>query len=205
MDRVRLGSLWTIAVACALAIVLLSVSQIASATVVTVSWSNPTTYTDGSAMPGTDIGSTTVQYGSCSSSSPLSVATVAGSFTAQGGTTHAQSPDLPAGTYCFQAITNSLTLGSSAPSVAASETIAKNPGAPALGALSTQLVTSGTAIYLATQIPDGWAFTQVGTVQVGTPCDASQGVNTYNVVPQKGITVTWLTAVQPLSIVAQCH
>lgn len=184
---------------------LLLLPGMAFATLVTVSWTNPTQYTDGTAMPGTDIGSTTVQYGSCSSSSPLSVATVAGTFTAQGGTTHAQSPDLPAGTYCFQAITNSLSAGSSVPSVAASAVIAKNAGAPAITGTTAQLVTASTAVYLATQIPDGWAFTQVGTVPAGTPCDPTQGVGAYNVVPQKGITVTWSTAVQPLAIVAPCH
>jgi len=184
---------------------LLLLPTITFATVVTISWTNPTTYTDGSALPGTDIGSTTVQYGPCSTTTPLSVTTVAGTFTAQGGTTHAQSPDLPAGTYCFQAITNSLSQGSSVASVAVKDAIAKNAGAPALATPTNQLVTSGTAVYLATLIDDGWAFTQVGTVPVGTPCDATQGVNQYNEVPQKGVTVTWQTAVQPRSIVALCH
>ena len=179
--------------------------SLASATVVTVNWTPALMFTDGTAEPASDIGSSTVQYGPCSATTPLSVATITGTFTAQGGLNHAQSPDLPSGTYCFAVITNSLTAGSSAPSPAIKDVITKNAGAPAVTGTSNQLVTSGIAVYLATQIPDGWAFTQVGTVPVGTPCDPLQGVSTMDVVPQKNITVTWQTAVQPLAIVAPCH
>jgi len=184
---------------------LLLLPQLALATVVTVNWTPALKFTDGTTESASDIGSSTVQYGTCSTTTPLSVATIAGTFMAQGGLNHAQSPDLPPGTYCFQVITNSLTQGSSDPSNAVKDVIAANPGAPALTSTGNQLVTTGTAVYLATQVPDGWAFTQVGTVPVGTPCDPTQGVNTMNVVPQKNITVAWQTAVQPLSILALCH
>lgn len=79
------------------------------------------------------------------------------------------------------------------------------PGAISVQPPNIMLKTTGTAVFIATQVPDGWAFTGVGSVPVGSPCISSQGVNQYNVVSQQGITVTWLTAVHPLAIMGLCQ
>jgi len=179
--------------------------QWALATVVTVSWTNPTAYTDKSVMPGTDIGSTTVQYGTCSTTTPLAVATVAGTFTAQGGTTHAQSPDLPAGAYCFQAVTNSLCCGPSDPSVAAQDVITR-PGVPVVSGTTNQVVTTSTTAFTLVKQHDAQLMLAVGSVPLGTACITDEGALShgvfYTAVPK--VSVTLSGTVSPDIVYALC-
>jgi len=111
---------------------LLCLPSFALANVITLSWVPALAYTDGSTELATDIGSSTVQYGPCSATTPLTLASVTGTFTAQGGKNSAQSPDLPAGTYCFEVTTNSLLYGPGVPSDAISFTVVVKivPGPP---------------------------------------------------------------------------
>lgn len=169
MDRIRVGSLWTIAWALAVSSALLSavpseafggenrsagaqlhLAQASQPTPTTftfqANWVNPTQYADGTALAATDITQTRLEYGTCTGSgSTLDVGTVQGQFIAQGGLQHATSPALTAGTYCVRAYTTAKGLESVASSPAATITFAvpqAPPNAPARVTV-TAVVSSG--------------------------------------------------------------
>lgn len=68
---------------------------------VTVTWTHPTSYSDGSPLVVADIASTTVEYGSCNGSS---FGTKAGQVVVNGPAASAQI-ERPPGTHCFRAAT----------------------------------------------------------------------------------------------------
>lgn len=68
----------------------------------TVTWTNPTTRTDGTALTSAQIGSTRVEWGTCSGAA---FGTVLGNQSATGAATSTTIPDLAPGTYCFRAAT----------------------------------------------------------------------------------------------------
>jgi hypothetical protein len=67
----------------------------------TVTWTNPTSYSDGSALAPADIASTTIEY-----SNGTTFGTVAGQVVVTGSVTTATAPDPAAGTSrCYRAKT----------------------------------------------------------------------------------------------------
>jgi hypothetical protein len=67
----------------------------------TITWTNPTSYTDGTALASADIASTTVEWAATSA-----FLTVAGSVVVTGSATSATAPDPAAGaTRCYRAKT----------------------------------------------------------------------------------------------------
>lgn len=63
-------------------------------------------------------------------------------------------------------------------------------------------VTVATTVYMELQVQDGFTFLAVGTVPLGTPCDATQRVNNFNVVPASA--VTWTGKIHRLAALAAC-
>lgn len=63
-------------------------------------------------------------------------------------------------------------------------------------------VTVATTVYMEVQVQDGFTFLAVGTVPLGTPCDATQRVNNFNVIPASA--VTWTGKIHRLAALAAC-
>lgn len=199
------------AIGLTVAIVVLMIAVIGTARAqgqITYNWVNTTLNTDGSTLAPTAITSSTILYGPCTGSgNTLAVGTPTQTLTAQGGVTHATTPTVAPGQWCATVNNNAGSIAG-VPSNPVSVTVATlQPGAPAVQTPTSTggLKTTGTAVFLVTQIPNGYAFTQVGTVPVGSPCIANSGVNAYNVVDQTQTTVSFSTAVQPLAVVALCQ
>jgi hypothetical protein len=99
----------------------------------TVSWTNPTTYADGSALVAADLASTTVEYGTCNGSA---FAIKAGQVIANGAATSAVIVNLTPGTWCFRAASTVIAAkggGTSTFSNVASKSVAfPNPSPPTI-------------------------------------------------------------------------
>jgi hypothetical protein len=111
-----------------IACVLLLVSFAASAGTATVSWTNPTTYTDGTALVAADITSTTVEYGSCVGTS---FGVKAGQSVVTGAGTSVVITLVP-GTYCFRAATTAKGVTSGFSNVATKTIVQPAPNPPSI-------------------------------------------------------------------------
>lgn len=178
-------------------VLLLFLPALAQAADLNVAWKNAATYNDGSAMPSTDIASSTVSCGLNQTSLTLIV-------TAPGAAQSAVVPGALAGkTYVCGVQTNSQNNGSSA--VAFSNNIgvpAPKPSQPT-GVTLTVSATNPTA-YKLRQSVDGMAMVSIGTVAPGTACDAAQSVNGYSLVPRAAVTLASKFDTLPLIVFANC-
>lgn len=171
----------------------------AHAVPVTVSWTNPTTRTDASALPASDLRGTRVERGSCSA--PNTFGTVAGEVLAPAGATSVVF-DLAPGVHCVRAFARAVSFTvpfvESASSNVASRTLDPAPPNPPTG-LTTQSsqafdMTSG-----------GSLGRVVGIVPLGTPCQSLEVVKRrlpyYSIDPAA---VTFSRTPRPGPIVAVC-
>lgn len=145
----------------AFAIVLIVVALLyaggAFAGTATVTWTNPTTRTDGSALTGAI--STRVEWGTCSGSV---FGSKVGETTATGTSTMVT---LPAGSYCFRAFTRDSTGAESAASNVLAKVVPTAPPSP------PTLVTISTVAYEMKLFPNGfWHLAMNGSVELGVPC-----------------------------------
>lgn len=180
----------------------MSVAGIAGAADITVLWTNPTTRTDGSALPAAQLRGTRIDYGTCASTSPPAFGSKQGEVLAPAGVTTVIIPDLVPGVYCAVAYARAInptdsTIQESAASNAATKTIVAAPPSPPTG-LTAQ---SGVAYTVVKQI-DRFVLLPVGTIPVGTPCITSQSVNGFYAVPRSA--VVWAGSVRPDVVVGQC-
>jgi len=83
-------------------LLLLLVSGVAFGATTTVTWQNATNRVDGSALAPSEIANTKVRWGTCDAGGD-GYGTTIGTGTAQGAANSLTTPDLPAGTYCYQA------------------------------------------------------------------------------------------------------
>ena len=120
----------------ALALLLLAGSAFAGQAVVT--WTNPTTRTDGSALTAAQIGSTEVEYGTCSGTA---FGTPTGAQSVTGAATTLTVTNLAAGTWCFRARTVDTGSNHSAWSAVVSKVVPVAPPSPPV------LVTVSTVAY----------------------------------------------------------
>lgn len=123
----------------------------------TVTWTNPTTRTDGSALTGAI--STRVEWGTCNGTA---FGSAVGEKTATGTST---TVTLPAGSYCFRAFTrDSSNVESAASNVLAKLVPVAPPNPPTL-------VTISTVAYEMKLFPNGfWHLAMNGSVELGVPC-----------------------------------
>lgn len=117
------------------AAVALAVASVALAEVLTATWENPTTNTDGSAIPATGAGSlasSRLEYGTCTGSgSTLALGTKLGEVVTNTNGTTAKTPDLAPGTYCGQVrVTNTYGSESDPSPVAQKVVAAPKPNKP---------------------------------------------------------------------------
>jgi hypothetical protein len=99
-----------------------------------------------------------------------------------------QTPNTPAGIWCGQ-ITASDSLAESNPS--AQVCITEPPVAPGAPTNPTvTLATTSTIAYMLVPGNDTYGVTIVGTVPLGTACDATKPILTYFVIPHAAVTLT---------------
>ncbi|MGE0294723.1 MAG: hypothetical protein AB7P97_20420 [Hyphomonadaceae bacterium] len=113
-------------------LILALLGTFAAAAVLTVSWQNATTNTDGTAIPATGDGSVTtrVEYGTCNAARDA-IVTVLGTLAPAQGATTAPTPDLPPGMYCARAQhVNSYGVASVFTAVATRTVAAPQPNPP---------------------------------------------------------------------------
>ncbi len=140
----------------------------ATAADLNVSWTNPTTNTDGSAIPTTGAGSLTgtrVEWGTCSGGA---FGTRAGELTAPAGATTAQIANVAPGTWCVRAFSRNTYGSESAASGVASKVVpvpVPNPPVLAVPVIAGMLQTPVYSV-----ASNGKMSTFMGFVDVGSPC-----------------------------------
>jgi hypothetical protein len=184
--RLRRGSNAGIAVLAASLWAILNTPTLAADA--TLSWTPPTTNTDGS--PLTDLGGYKIYYGPTS-----------GNYTnnqdlADPAAASAIVTDLTAGTWYFAVTAYNSTGQESDFSNEATKDILLTPSPP--GGLTVANLTAFTIV----KQENRFVLVAVGTVPPDTPCDSSQSVNGHYAVPRDS--VTWGSNIEPLVVVADC-
>ena len=114
-----------------LAMVALLIALPAGAADVKVSWTNPTQYSDGTALALDNIKDTRVQYGTCTTATTPTFGTLTGEKYVPGPEATMTFTGVAAGTYCFRAQTTDLQSRVSSWSVVVSKPIVEiKPKAP---------------------------------------------------------------------------
>lgn len=174
----------------ALKVVLLLASS--AATAGTVNWTNPVTYTDGSTLAPADITQTRIEYGSCNGTA---FGTKAGEVKATGPATSAPI-NLSPGTYCLRGYTTAKGVESVASAVFKSVIAQPAPNPPVL-------VTVEMTAYKMRQSVDGFSFVAIGTVPLGTACDA-KSADGFNVIARANVKLASKFDTLPLVAFAKC-
>lgn len=159
----------------------LAVASAALADTNTVTWTNPTQFTDDTTLSPSDITSSTVEWGTCSGTS---FGTTSGTGTATGAVTSFITPDLAAGTWCHRVRTNMKSGTQSLWSNVAIKTISPKVPKPPV------LVTVTTTAY---ELRGVWTkrMVAVGTVGLGTACGNQwRKDNSYARVTRADVTIT---------------
>lgn len=165
----------------------------------TVNWTQPVLNTDSTPIPATGAGAIakyTLYYGVCVGgalpATPTKLDVTAPALTAQ-------IDGLAPGVYCVAATaTNTFSVESDRTGVATKSIVAPKPTPPA------SITVASLTILQVLGTKDRFAINPVGTVPADTPCDTSQPVGKYYVVPITGVNVSWYGNVRPPVVVASC-
>lgn len=178
-----------------LAAALLLATFAAVAGTITMNWTTPTTYADGTAIPAGDLTGYRLAYGQCPDGKTLPAS--AASSNVSGGSTltytitglqdspnkTATNPSPTPIIYCIVAFAESAARGESNPTNVVNDTMPALPGPNPPGGLA---VSSTTAYQLKTS-PNGPRLASIGEVPLGTQCDQTLSVTvdgtTYYAVP----------------------
>jgi len=174
--------------------VLFLIAGAATAGTLTPSWTNPVTYTDGSALAAADITQTRVEYGSCNGTA---FGTKAGEVKTTGAATTGPAITVAPGTYCLRAYTTAKGVESAASSVATATVAQPAPNPPVL---KTVEVTA----YKMRQAVDGFSFVAIGTVPLGTECNAALNADGVYVIPRSSVKLASKFDTLPLVAFAKC-
>lgn len=137
-----------------------------------VTWTNPTTRTDGSALTAAQIGSTEVEYGTCSGTA---FGTPTGAQSVTGAATTLTVTNLAAGTWCFRARTVDTGSNHSAWSAVVSKVVPVAPPSP------PTLVTIATYAYeFRPRLIGGFRLVRVADVPMGIPCAQIPGLTEFS-------------------------
>ena len=141
----------------------------------TVTWTPPTTYTDGSPI----VAGTTVTYNLYAAASPTATPVLVTS-----GLTAPPQTDTPTkGCYWVSAVANAVESALAGPACA--------PLAPPTGVKVAAQTTSPTAFTLV-KVQDSFAFLPIGTVPLGTPCDPTSAAENpggvFMAIPKSAVT-----------------
>ena len=181
-------------------IALLALAPLASlAASVTVTWTHPTAFTDGTVLSAAQIASTRVEYGSCSGTA---FGTKAGETTVPAPAT-TTTVTLAPGTHCVRAFTRTTAaagnLESSASGVATVTVPFSPPNPPTL-------VTVNVVARIAIPTRDGVRVAlDVGRVPLGTAC-GEVVKDDYATIPRDAVKLNWLgrLAGRNAQFVAEC-
>lgn len=171
---------------------------IALAGPLTITGAAPIQNTDGTLIPASGAGSLTgmrVEYGTCSGTA---FGTKQGEFTIAMPATSGPSPNLAPGTYCFRAAWKNTFGSESAMSNPVQGTVAApvpNPGS---------ITVTVPVAFKMRQTIDGFSFVSIGSVPIGTPCDATHSVDGKYLVPRAKVTLTSRFDTMPLIVFAEC-
>jgi len=168
-------------IALVLFVLLLIVGTKAFAGTATVTWTNPTTYTDGTAIATGDISQTRIEYGSCNGAA---FGTKAGEQTVTGAGTTLTINSLGAGTYCFRGFTTAKGVESAASNVASKAVPQAAPNPPTL-------VTVATTAYVAVKWRDRYVMLPLGTVAKGVACRADMKLDGLYALPAGAVKSRW--------------
>lgn len=183
----------------AIALCLMMLAQIASATDLTVKCTAPTTDVSGHLLPSDEV--ITFNLYGAPQGQPLKLLTPGPVAACQW-----VRANVTPGTICYAATAVGTRGTSSAESVQTPQvcTTVAPPATqpqPPTGTTVTP-VTVATTVYMELQVKDGFSFLAVGTVPLGTPCDPTQRVNNFYVIPAS--TVTWTGSIHRLAALAAC-
>ena len=171
---------------------------LASAASADLSWTHPTSYTDGTPLPLASITSSDITYGLCNAGKTA----IAGTPTVVAVPAPAAARSvtgLTNGSWCFQVRT---AVGASLSDYTAvvSKDVVLKPSPP-----SGLLVSVQTA-FMAVRQNDAYVMLPVGTVPGGTKCDSNNGVlsggKAYYAVPSAA--VSWYGNTKPTVALATC-
>lgn len=158
----------------------------------TVTWTNPTSNTDGSPLPAEQITRTTVVWGS-SAEALTESQVVNGSLTTA-------TIDLAPGSWFVAARTTANGQDSGLSNIAQVEILPPAPNPP------SNLTVQAQTAYVIKQTRDNIAVVAVGSVPADTRCDAARGVivdgAAYHVVPRDR--VSWAGSVRSEIVVSLC-
>lgn len=174
-----------------LAALLLLASAAAFAGSATVTWTPPTTRTDGS--PLTNLAGYRIYHGTSPTAITTRVDVTSATATSQVLT------GLPAGLRYFQMTAVDANGVESARTNAVSTTIVDAPPS-APGNVQVTVQVADTNAYKLRQSVDGFAMVAFGTVPVGTVCDTTKAVGEYALIPRA--TVTPRSKFEPLPLMA---
>lgn len=184
-------------------IVVLSLPKCAFAGEATLSWTHPTQYEGGVALPIGQIARTEVEYGVCNAGKTgfaASPAPLAGAIAAPAATTTITG--LGVGTWCFHARTVTVAGGVSVWTGFASKTIVAPPPPVPQPPTNLTVAPGSLTAYSVVKRVDRFALIPVGVAAEGTPCISDQQVNGYYVIPRAS--VVWSGTVRPDVVVALC-
>jgi hypothetical protein len=176
----------------ALAALLASGAALAGNAVLT--WTAPTTYVDGTALPASKISGYKIEWGTTTTT--CAAATYPSNTTVPATPLTYTVSNLSPGIWCFRAYTNADTGQSAATNPVSKTVVAPLPGPP--GSLT---VADLTAFDIVKQ-KDRLVMLPVGTVPADTKCDPTTTVNGYYAVPSDA--ATWFGTVRPPVIFARC-
>lgn len=163
-----------------------------------LSWTHPTSYTDGTPLPLASITSTDIAYGLCNAGKTA----IAGTPTVVAVPAPAVSKSvtgLTNGSWCFQARTAVGASLSDYTAVVAKDVVLK-PSPPSGLTVSVQTA------FMAVRQNDAYVMLPVGSVPGGTKCDSNNGViaggKSYFAVPSSA--VQWYGSTKPTVALATC-
>lgn len=168
-------------------------STTATAGTATLTWEPPTTRTDGTSY--TNYGGYKIYYGLTGQSQAVidlpDSNNVLRTYTVE---------NLNSGTWNFQMTAYDSDNAESDKSGIASKVIPSSTPLPP----DPTFVTVETIVYNLVKRENGFVMVPIGTVALGTPCDRTQSVNNYFVVPYVTGQVTWLGTVKPVVVIGSC-
>jgi hypothetical protein len=198
-------STWVLATLTVLMLVAgLLLSRAARAGEAEVTWTHPTQYVDGTALPISQIARTEIEYGICNGLNSGFMATPAPVIVSVTAPAAARTiTGLAAGTWCFRARTvSTLNTTPSAWTVNANGTLPYKVILPPVPQPPSNLMLANTQVFTVVKQRDAFVMLPVGTAPAGTACDPLQSVNGYHVIPREAVTFTG--SVQPEVVVARC-
>lgn len=181
-------------------IVGIAVAGLAMAGTADLSWVNPTTNTDGSGIPATgpdSLASTAVEWFQCAATTDPWPANPSRASIPAPATTYRITGLTGGQRYCARAFAVNVAGGTAASSNVVTKVIPPTTPNPVV------LTVIEPTAYRMRQSVDGFEFLALGSVPIGTACDA-RDVTGYHLVPRANVTLTNRFDTLPLLVFARC-